>query len=125
MPLDASELGDRGDRAAHREARHPVLEVAREARVVPRPGDGLGANAVLGAAHPAGRVLQPAGRARQVHRPPQPGRAAVGHVVELAGPAADRAAALGLFVGPDGYDDVLGLDADAQDDRAGQSEGEK
>lgn len=108
-----------------RQPRHPVLEVAREARPVPRPGDGLGAHAVLRAAHPAGRVLQVAGRARQVHRPPQPGGPAVRHVVEVAGPAAYGAAALLALVGPDAHDDALGLDARAQDDRAGQTEGEK
>lgn len=125
VPLDAGELGDRRGGAADRQPRHPVLEVAREARPVPRPGDGLGAHAVLRAAHPAGRVLQVAGRARQVHRPPQPGGPAVRHVVEVAGPAAYGAAALLALVGPDAHDDALGLDARAQDDRAGQTEGEK
>lgn len=47
------------------------------------------------------------------------------HVVEVAGPAAYGAAALLALVGPDAHDDALGLDARAQDDRAGQTEGEK
>ena len=44
---------------------------------------------------------------------------------EVAGPAAYGAAALLALVGPDAHDDALGLDARAQDDRAGQTEGEK
>lgn len=53
------------------------------------------------------------------------GGPAVLHVVEVAGPAAYGAAALLALVGPDAHDDALGLDARAQDDRAGQTEGEK
>ena len=40
-------------------------------------------------------------------------------------PAAYGAAALLALIGPDAHDDALGLDARAQDDRAGQTEGEK
>ena len=36
-----------------------------------------------------------------------------------------QAAALLALVGPDAHDDALGLDARAQDYRAGQTEGEK